>query len=296
LQPKRATNSDDSTIPNDAAPILAAETLRNAANNSEVQLHHAGDGGKPHEEKVPILWRILGGTILSIVALVVITAYQSLTGTLKDLQGEISQLKEAKADLVKKEDFAATRTKIWERFQTDQSSHNQQNQTITATLSTVKGDLSRSDEVLRAELARLNESVKGLQGEKREILTTTQAAVGQVRDRQATFEQQLRSAEQSLKAVEQQFKAVEQCAKDIQAANVAVSALQAATASREAQTKHADEHRAELAKAVAELRERLTRLEVSLQSKPPSVPMPAAKPNPKPPSVPAKAEEDPDGQ
>jgi methyl-accepting chemotaxis protein len=288
--PKRATRDDDQAAPNNNPDldILTAETLRNSANNSEVQLHSpGGDGGKSGEEKVSIFWRIFGGTILSIVCLVIISAYQSLTGTLKDLNGEINQLKESKADFVKKDDFAASRTKIWDRFTTD----GQQIQAMTTTLATVKNDLGRQDQAIKDEVARLAGSIKSLQDEKREILASTQAAVGQVRDRQTAFEQQLRTAEQSLKAVEQQLKAVEQCARDIQAANVALSALQAASTTRELQVKQAEEQRAELCKAVAELRERLAKLEVAVQSKPPAAPAkPAAK------TTAQKGEEDPDGR
>jgi myosin heavy subunit len=295
--PKRDMRDEQSTLPSGGAEldptILAAETLRSGASKSEVQMRHNGngngDGGGKPDEKVPILWRVLGGTILSIVALVVITAYQSLTGLLRDMQGEISQLKESKADFVKKDEHATSRKSIWDRFTKEQSDHNHQFQTITGALEAMKGALTRSDEGLKAEVVRLSDSLKALQGEKRELHTTMQAAVGQVRDKQTAFEQQLKSAEQSLQTVEQQVKAVEQCARDLQATNVTVSALQAASASRETHQKHADEHRAELAKAVAELRERLAKMEVTLPNKPPAKPV-STKPQPPP-----KAEEDPDG-
>lgn len=295
MSPKRISRDDDSLTPDGpGVPILTAETLRSAANNdSEVQLHQAVAETRPAEEKVSVFWRIFGGTILSIVALVIISAYQSVTSTLKDLNGEINQLKEAKADFVKKDEWTTSRTKIWERMQKDEAEQAQQTQTVT----TLKGDMTRSDEMIRAEQARLGEALKALLTEKREIQTATQTAVGQMKDRQTTFEQQLRSAEQALRAVEQQLKTVEQFSKDIQAANVAVSALQAGAVSREAHAKVAEEQRAELTKAVAEMRERLTRLEVSFQTKPPAASSPTAKPAAKKPVVPAKAEEeDPDGR
>jgi len=293
LLPKRATQDDDFSASGDQCPdlnaeILAAETLRNSANSSEVQLHSpSGDGGKANDDKVPVLWRVLGGTILSITALVVISAYQSLTGTLKDLNGEINQLRESKADFVKKDEYADTRKRVWEQFQKDQSANGAQFQTINAALGAMKGDWTVQDKLIKDDLARLTGSIKSLQDDKREILTTTQAAVGQVREHQATFEQQLRSVEQTLKSVEQQLRSVEQCAKDIQATNVTVSALQAASTSREVQLKQAEEHRAELSKAVAEMRERLVKLEVAIQNKPPA--KPAVK------TTAQKVEEDPDG-
>src|SRR5262249_53763950 len=57
-------------------------------------LRQASESCKPKEEdkeerKVPLFWRIFGGTTLSIVSLVVMSAYQSLSGGLADVRQEM---------------------------------------------------------------------------------------------------------------------------------------------------------------------------------------------------------------
>jgi len=61
------------------------------------------------EDRVSLFWRIFGGTILSIVALAVVTLYQQLAGGLGDVRHEID-------GLAKKDEFNEHRNKIWERL------------------------------------------------------------------------------------------------------------------------------------------------------------------------------------
>jgi hypothetical protein len=87
-----------------------AETMRNK--NSA---HHQPPE-KHGDEKISLFWRIFGGTILSIVALVVITAYQSISNSITDLRGSIAHVNEAKAELVKKDEYAAGRQRTWDKI------------------------------------------------------------------------------------------------------------------------------------------------------------------------------------
>src|SRR5262249_14264690 len=74
LKPARFSRSDEGR--NDSSeqlfPILASETVRNSATPS----HQPPQPVKNGDEKISIFWRVFGGTVVSIVALVVITAYQ----------------------------------------------------------------------------------------------------------------------------------------------------------------------------------------------------------------------------
>jgi hypothetical protein len=102
-------SSDDSSDSVEQYRLVTAETLRNAAT------HHQPPA-KPGDEKVSLFWRIFGGTILSIVALVIITAYQSVTNSITDLRTSISHLNEAKAEFVKKDEYSGSRTRTWDRM------------------------------------------------------------------------------------------------------------------------------------------------------------------------------------
>lgn len=87
--------------------ILAAETLRTGDTAPKRK-----DGEKA-EERISIFWRVFGGTILSITALSVISAYQSIGNNIHDLRAEIGHLGERSAEFVKKSEFDTRATSIW---------------------------------------------------------------------------------------------------------------------------------------------------------------------------------------
>ena len=60
-------------------------------------LRQSSESGKPQdsgkeETKIPLFWRVFGGTVLSISALIVMTAYQSLSGNIADLGRQLDHL------------------------------------------------------------------------------------------------------------------------------------------------------------------------------------------------------------
>jgi len=92
-------------------------------------LRQASESSKPKEEdkeegKVPLFWRIFGGTMLSIVSLVFMSAYQSLSGGLAevrqemshlntDLHKEIGRFSETQGELVKKDEVSTRIKGVW---------------------------------------------------------------------------------------------------------------------------------------------------------------------------------------
>ena len=78
---------------------LMAETLRNGAGRDVAAPPAKG------EEKISVFWRVFGGTILSIVALVVITVYQQFSSSLAELRNDMIRSNEARAELLKKDEF-----------------------------------------------------------------------------------------------------------------------------------------------------------------------------------------------
>jgi DNA repair exonuclease SbcCD ATPase subunit len=102
-----------------STPVVA-ETLRSAAATGGSNDTPAGG-----EARISLFWRVFGGTLLSIAALVAVTVYQQLTNGLNDLRGEqghlntdlrkdLSRLSEAQADLVKKDDYNSRLRSVWD--------------------------------------------------------------------------------------------------------------------------------------------------------------------------------------
>src|SRR5262245_52529244 len=105
MSPRRSDRDDCRSDSNEQVlPMVASETMRTPKSHAmpkEVS-------GKSSDEKISLFWRIFGGTILSIVSLLVITAYQSISGSMHEIRTELSQLKEAKAEFVKKDEYSTS--------------------------------------------------------------------------------------------------------------------------------------------------------------------------------------------
>jgi chromosome segregation ATPase len=89
------------------------ETATTGVYTSAVQ-NSLGMTAKAHkdEDKVSQFWRVFGGTLLSIAALVAITMYNGMHSSITELRAEIIKLNEAKVDAAKKEDLATLRTQV----------------------------------------------------------------------------------------------------------------------------------------------------------------------------------------
>jgi hypothetical protein len=83
--------------------VAVAETLRQGA---------AAGPGKG-EERVSLFWRLFGGTLLSIGALVVITLYQQFSNSLAELRTDMIHLNESRGDLMHKDEFNSRMNSVW---------------------------------------------------------------------------------------------------------------------------------------------------------------------------------------
>jgi hypothetical protein len=111
MQPRRNPVDDDRGDSCEKL-VLASETLRSASHRQPKT-----EPVKSGEERISMFWRIFGGTILSIAALVIITVYQSIGSSIHELRNEVSRANEARAELLKKDEFSAAKAKIWDHFQ-----------------------------------------------------------------------------------------------------------------------------------------------------------------------------------
>ncbi len=217
-------DSDDQNDGRDRLfPLISAEVLRSAA-------AHQPRAAKNSDEKISLFWRIFGGTILSIVALVIITAGQMAFSSLHDLEKDMAHLKESKADLVRMDEYSATRTKIWERMQDMQKD--------------VAGYTAPINQ-LKDRVAQIEDQCKTLSSDRKD----SQELGATLKERLVQFEQQLAAIKASLK--------------DIQAVQQTLSAMQEKMTLRDQQGIQHDAERKEMLKEIQTLRERVARIEAT---------------------------------
>lgn len=119
MLPRRYVRADEGSAFTDSERhlILAAETLRAGDTTGK---RPARDGEKT-EEKISVFWRVFGGTILSIVALIVITSYQSLTKDIHDVRTDVGHLRETNGEFIRKDEFNNRNTKLWDAIRETQA-------------------------------------------------------------------------------------------------------------------------------------------------------------------------------
>jgi hypothetical protein len=107
MEQAREQEDDQRLVSTNAATLVqAAGVLRNY---QEAAPPSQGRG----EERISVFWRVFGGTLLSIAALVCITIYQQFTSGLSELRSNINNLQESRGDQVKMEDFNSRTTALW---------------------------------------------------------------------------------------------------------------------------------------------------------------------------------------
>jgi septal ring factor EnvC (AmiA/AmiB activator) len=153
-QNRKPEDVDQVSLARSAMAVLNAEAI------------HCAEAAAPNvakpEEKVSVFWRVFGGTLLSIAALVVLTVYQQVSSGLADLRTNVNHLHETSADLLKKEEFNARATTIW------------------TTINQFKDEAPAQ----KTRLTQLEVEVRALQEERKELINQIQA----LRERMAALE------------------------------------------------------------------------------------------------------------
>jgi hypothetical protein len=100
------------------ATLLAAEAMRTAATPLTATrcgaVDFAGEAAgaaPPAGEKISLFWQVFGGTIVSVFALIIITAFGQLSSTATDLRRDVNQLQ---AELVRKDEMNARLNALWQ--------------------------------------------------------------------------------------------------------------------------------------------------------------------------------------
>ncbi len=149
--------------------ILAAETLRHSEGPAKTPSHE-----KP-EERISIFWRLFGGTVLSICALVMINAYQSLASNIHDVRGDLSRLRDAAGEFIRKDDFNNRTMTLW---------------TTLRDLQNMQGPVS----VLTNKLAALEQQASAWERDHKEVVNLA-AAIATLREKDALLDKLVKEAE-----------------------------------------------------------------------------------------------------
>ena len=215
-----------------------------------------------------IFWRVFGGTILSIVALVSITLYNNLQSGITELRAELAREREANATLAKKDDLDKERearalfakkedvdsrmTKLYERLRTaegqkaDLEGLRERVAGNAAAVEAVRKDTAAAVEAVKkdtAGLELLKERVAAVEAVKKEV-----AGLDAVRERLAAVAADLKLARDEVGKVQ----------RDIDNNRAADAERKA---NRDAQAKQFEDALKELQRAVGDCREKLARLE-----------------------------------
>jgi len=209
---------------------------------------------KREEERMSLFWRVFGGTILSIVALVLITLYNNLQSSINELRAELSHEREARAALVKKDDVDARlktqfeRIRAVEGYKADLETMKERSATNAQSADAVRKELSASLDAVKKETAGLEvikERVALLEALKKEV-----AGLDAVKEKLTAIAADLKSARDEVQKAQQEVE-------KNKAADLERKAF------RDSQAKQLDETIKELQKNVQACREKIARLEGS---------------------------------
>lgn len=191
---------------------------------------------EPHksEEKISVFWRVFGGTILSITALVSIQAYQALASNIHEVRADQNRLRELSGDFVKKDELASRTTSIWNRVQELQN-------------------LNAAVTVTGTRLATIEAQVNNADRERREIQATLVQMSG-LREKTSQFDEARKLAEQDHK--------------DLVSMLAAMQGLRDKDAAMEKKLQDAETERKDLLREIQTLRERLAKIEGQQQTPP----------------------------
>ena len=148
------------------------------------------------DEKLSLFWRVFGGTILSIVALVGITIYNNLSSSISELRSELNRVNEARGELVKKEEFNARTQNVWDRVQNLQELR----VTVTALKEQVAGlgDKKGEFQALQDRLTLIEQRLRMAEDDHK-ALAKAELAVAALEQKAAARETQLKAAEDERK-------------------------------------------------------------------------------------------------
>jgi hypothetical protein len=139
--------------------LLTMEALRTASSPPS-----SSKGGS---SRIPLYWRVFGGTILSLVGMVMFTVFQQLYSTLSDFRSELNRLQAAREDLMKKEDYNSQMTIVWSNLRDAQAAN--------SSLAAMREQIVLLDQRLKAEDTDQRELTRGIQRLREQVAVASAA-------------------------------------------------------------------------------------------------------------------------
>lgn len=218
---------------------------------------------KGDEHKMSVFWRVFGGTILSIAALVTVTLFNNFAGSISELRAELSREREARAELVKKDEFNARISSQYERIRAhdglkvELEALKERTGTNLAAIDALKKDAAAALDGAKKDTIATADAVKR-DGLAIELLKERLAAVEALKKDLAALDaikERTASATTELKALRDELMKV---SSEIERNRAADNERKA---SRDALQKQTDDALKELTKGLQACREKLARLE-----------------------------------
>jgi hypothetical protein len=184
-------------LANPCNTLVAAEALRNSSMSSSLP-----PPPEKSEEKISVFWRVFGGTLLSIAALVCITVYQGFNSSLNDLRKDINAQHEMNAEFVKKDDLNNRLNPLWSGIKDLQ-------QSFCNSLNEVRKEINAQQE-MRADLVKkddLNNRLNLLWTGIKE-LQSANSTITMLKDKSALLEEKLRVSEEERKEMSRELQSL----------------------------------------------------------------------------------------
>jgi len=275
LQKRGGQDADDSL--DRTSEIAAYETTRSATESSSDK---GGEPKKDDETHISLFWRVFGGTILSIVALVSITLFNNMSTSISELRAEVSREREARAELVKKDEFNARVSAQYERMRgidtvkVELEGLKEKVHTNATTVEAVKRDTGTAIEAVKKETSTTADSLKK-DAAALEVLKERVAMLEGVKKDLAgldALKEKLTTAVADLKTLRDDVQKVTGEVDRNKTSDLERKAI------RDSQYKQTEETLKEVQKAIQDCREKLARLEGAQPKPAMEVPIPFARP------------------
>ncbi|MFO0824343.1 MAG: hypothetical protein U0792_14720 [Gemmataceae bacterium] len=217
--------------------------IRGEATRVAIGSHAPHVAHKNPDENVSLFWRVFGGTILSMVALGALTLYNSISSNIAELRAELSREREARAELVKKDEFNTRTTSQYERIRAldalkaDLEAFKERVNANVAAVDSLKKDTATSLEAVKKDTAATSDAVK-----------KDMATIDVLKEKSLATSSDLKSIRDEIGKLQQEVD--RNRANDLER-----------KASRDLQARQLDETLKELQKGLQDCREKLARLE-----------------------------------
>jgi hypothetical protein len=218
---------------------------------------------KKDEEHMSLFWRVFGGTILSIVALVSITLFNNMSNSITELRADVSREREARAELVKKDEYNSRVNSMYERMRgidavkTELEGIKEKTSANAAAVDGSKKDSAAASDAIKKDIAAMSDAMKK-DVAALEVIKDKVAALEAIRKDVAgldSLKEKLASATVDMKSLRDDINKISAAVEKNRSFDLERKTF------RDSQAKQVEEALKELQKGLQDCREKLARLE-----------------------------------